>query len=269
MWLLSALLALSLFQTAAPWPDANELLARVAKAQPANEERSKQYTCQEQCDRFDYNSKGVAKRYLTETSDVIFVEGIEFKKLTTRNGKPISAKERARVEQEMSKTAEDRRRTGRKASPGGRIGIGGRNVELGDANDLLALFDNRITGEEMFQGRKVWVLECTPRPLHEISSRHQTDALTFARTLWVTQDDAIPVKLVYRAVVDHDFVREGSTLTLEYSQVSDDTWHPSKFILDMTHAAGKGVAPWKKTEYIYSNFKKFDVQSTITSDPAN
>lgn len=251
------------------FPDANELLARVAKAQPANEERSKQYTCQEQCDRFHYDGKGLAKRYLTETSEVIFVEGIEFKKLTTRNGKPIGSKEKARVEAEMRKTAEERRRTGRKATPGGRIGLGGHNVDLGDANDLLALFENKVLREDTFEGRKVWVVDCQPKPVTEIGSRHQTDALTFARTLWITEEDAIPVRIIYTAVVDHDFIRAGSTLTLEYTPVSPDTWHPSKFILDMNHFTGKAYTRWQKTEYIYSNFKKFDVQSTITVDPAN
>src|SRR5215469_3705581 len=143
--------------------DGGEILKRWNDAQRANEERSRQYTYTEQADRSTYMPDGKLRKDTTETSEAIFVEGVAFEKLVSRNGKPLDAREQARVDKDMRQTAEERRKHRQQPPPGGRISFGSQSADLGSREELLSMFNNRLTGEDTVGGRKAWVFESTPK----------------------------------------------------------------------------------------------------------
>jgi hypothetical protein len=91
----------------------------------------------------------------SETHEVIFVEGMEYKKLIATNGKPLNEREQAQAEKEMSRIAEQRRKRRGRPPPGGRVFFGNQSVDLGSREELLVLFENRLIGEESVNGKQV------------------------------------------------------------------------------------------------------------------
>ncbi len=244
--------------------DANAIIQRLLEAQKANGDRIQPYTYVEEAVHSTYAKNGALKQDYTETSEVIFVEGFPFRKLVARNGKPLPPKEQAAIQKIVDQTAEQRRRQPRPPA-GGQLVLGNQKIDLGANRELLTLFDNNLKGEEEIRGRKAWVVECTPKADREPASHHEQEVLSFRRTLWVDQEDNVPLRMVMAVVGEGiHFALPGSTLRIDYDRVAPGVWCESGLALDIWHRSGKEFKPWKRTEYTESNFRKFDVQSTIT-----
>jgi hypothetical protein len=90
--------------------DANAIIERLLEAQKANGYRIQPYTFVEEAVYFTYAKDGKLKKNSSETREVIFVEGLPFRKPIARNGKPLSAKEQAEIQKVVNQTAEQRRK---------------------------------------------------------------------------------------------------------------------------------------------------------------
>jgi hypothetical protein len=244
--------------------DANAIIQRLLEAQKTNADRIQPYTFVEEAVYFTYAKDGKLKKNSSETREVIFVEGLPFRKLVAQNGKPLPAKEQAEIQKAVNQTAEQRRRQPRPPA-GGQIVMGGQRIDVGANQELLALFDNRLKGEEEIRGGKAWVIEATPKAGLAPASEHERDVLGFRRTLWIDETDNVSRRMLL--TVDGDgihFAGPGSTLRVDYDKIAPGVWCESGIVLDIWHASGKEFKPWKRTEITGSKFQKFDVQSTIT-----
>jgi hypothetical protein len=244
--------------------DAQAIIERLLLAQTANGDRIQPYTYVERAVHFTYSKDGKLKRDFSETREVIFVEGLPFHKLVARNDKPLPAKEQAEVRKAVNETAEERRRHPRPPA-GGQLVMGGQRIDVGDNRDLLTLFENRVDREEEIRGHKTWVMESTPHAGSSAANEHEREVLSFRRTLWIDQAEYVPVRVLLTVVGDGiGFAMPGSTIQVDYEKIAPDVWSESGLVLDIRRRSGKEIKPWKRTEYTDSNFKKFDVQSTVT-----
>jgi hypothetical protein len=259
MRLLLLLLALPLWAA----DDANAILRRYLDADKLNDEKAEQYTYVQDNAWFAPDKSGQLKQNRSETLEVIFVEGLEYRKLIARNGKPIDAKEKAKVDKEMRETAEQRRKHRGWDPDGGGITNGHSRADFGSDKELLTLFDNRVAGEEEIGGRKAWVIESTPRKDRPPSNRHEKDVMSFGKKFWIDQAENAELRAVYTIIGDHLFLKPGSTTTIEFQKIDQAVWQPALVVVDARNTSAKIVAA---EEIRYSNFEKFDVQSTITID---
>jgi hypothetical protein len=246
--------------------DTGAILKRWIEAQHQNDQRAQQYTYVEDTDWFTYEKNGQLRRDRFTSSEVLFVEGLEYKKLLARNGKPLDAREQARVEKEMSQTAEERRKHRRPRTPGGTISFRNQRADLGSTEEFLTLFDNRLVGEEEIRGRKAFVIESVPKAGLIPASEHERDVLCFRKKLWIDEADGVKAREILSVIADRIFVKPGSTLTFEHQKIGPDTWHQSSAILNTYGVRDKKFQPSGRTEYRLSKFQKFDVESTITVD---
>jgi len=248
--------------------DVNPIIQRLIEAQNQNDERAQQYTYTEETERFAFDKHGNARKADAETHEVIFVEGIKYKKLVARNGKPLSAREKAQVEKDMRLTAEERRTHQTPLPAGGIISFSGRfsqrSLALGSLRELLTLYDNKLSGEEAVRGHQAWIIESTPRQGYTPASEHEREVLVFSKKFWVDQRDGVLVRAVYTIASEDSMFRPGSTLTFEYEKVDEETWEPVSLTLNFSHSKEEEFKPTARTVYIMSGFKKFDVHSTIT-----
>jgi hypothetical protein len=267
MRLLPILLALPVWGAG----DADAIIRRVIEAQHRNQEHANQYTYSMQEDHFEYRKDGSARPTASETYEVIFVEGLEYRKLVARNGKPLSRREQAQVDKTMAETAAERRTNSRPKPPGGVMSIhslfGSHTVDLGSMSELLALYDNRVTGEETVRGHKTWVLDCVPRKDRAPANEHEKQVLLFAKKFWVDQAEDAVVHSLYTVTGNGGFAKPGSTISLEFEKLDPQTWQTISFVLDVSTVKQKVFRPNARTEYHMSNFHKFDVNSTITVQP--
>jgi hypothetical protein len=250
------------------WADdrANAILQRLVEAQKTNGERIQPYTFVEEAVHFTYARDGSLKKDFSETREVIFVEGLPFHKLVARNDKPLSAREQAQIQKAVNETAGERRQHPRPPA-GGQLVMGGRRIDLGTYRELLTLFDNRMQGETGIRGRKAWLVESVPQAGRAPASQHENEVLSFRRALWIDEAEGVPLRVTYTVVGDGiGFAMPGSTIQVDYEKIAPDVWNESSLVLDIWRRAGKQFKPWKRTEYTFGKFQKFDVQSTITVD---
>jgi hypothetical protein len=242
--------------------DANELIKRLIAADKRNWERASQYTYIRQADYFEPQKNGPPKKDRSETYEVIFVEGESYQKLVARNDRPLDPKEQAKIEKNMQRTAEERRKQRRS-------GLLHRTVTLASYNDLLTLFENRFLPDEEVRGHKTSVVLCSPKPGHVPANSHEKDALSFEQKLWIDQAEGQLVRSIFTVVGSHAMLMPGSTITSEFDKINGDVWLEVSSVIDGHLQFAKFIKPAVRTEYTHSKFQKFDVQSTITIDPRN
>lgn len=252
---------LALLISTALWAaDVTEILQRSIDAQSKNWERASQYAYVEHADFYGFDKNGQPRKDRSETNEIVFVEGSTYKKLIARNERALEGKEKAKEEKKMQRTAEERRRQRH-------AGAFHKEVSAGSDADALTLFDNRLVGEEEIRGRKVWVIECTPKSGRVPANAHEKEVLSFQRKLWIDQSELILLRSVYTVVGEHIVFMPGSTIRWDFEKIHDDAWLATSGAVDGRLQFVKLIKPRVRTEYRNSSFQKFDVQSTITMDP--
>jgi hypothetical protein len=241
--------------------DANQILKRFAEADVKNWEQARQYAYTQERTNFAYDKNGKPVQNGAAVWEVIFIEGLEYKKLISEDGKPLDARAQAREEKKLQQTAEERRKERR-------AGAFHPTVRTGSIEDLLALFDNRLLGEEEIRGRKAWVIESTPQSGHVPANKYEKEVLSFRHKLWIDEVENVKLKTVKTVVGDHIYLKPGSTMTFEFEKINDDAWLPVRQSDDFHLQFAKFIRPSGRSDYQYSKFRKFDVQSTITMEPS-
>jgi len=256
-------LLFSVFLRVAVAEDVAAILKHFVAVQQANDTEARQYTYLEHAEFSTYEADGVTfRKDRSEDSEIVFVEGLQFKKLLSRDGKPLDIREQAEVEKQMNETAAYRR-SHRQPAPGGKIAFGRDHADLGSNEELLTLFDTRLAGEEGVRGRKAWVIEATPKNGLHAANEHQRDVVKFRKKLWIDETDFTLLKIVHTVVGSGMFAKPGTTVTLEYDRIPSGPYAPVKIIVDIHRQVSGKIRPSGRTEYENSRFRKFDVQSTI------
>jgi hypothetical protein len=242
--------------------DANEILRRYLEADKQNDAKAEQYAYVEDYVWFVRDKNGELKQNRSKTCEVIFVEGLAYEKLVSRNSKPLDAKEKAKVDRQMHQTAEQRRKHRTWPDGGGAV-VNGHRTDFGSDEELLTLFDNRLTGEEEVGGRKAWVIESTPRKDRTAANRHEKDVTSFSKKFWIDETENAELRASYTVIRDNSYLKSGSTFVVDLQKVNQDAWLPGAVVAELRDTMSRVAL---REEIHYSNFKKFDVQSTITID---
>ena len=189
----------------------------------------------------------------------MFVEGESYRKLIAEDDQPLSAKEAAKEEARLRQTAEERRQARRN-------GMFHKTVSTAKSEELLTFYSCHTDGEAELAGRRAWVIQCDPRSDRTPANDHERDALTFKQRLWIDQTDLVSLKVVNTAIDGNATLLPGSTMTFEYGLINNDAWLPLRIVIDGHAQFAKMFKPQVRTEYKNENFKKFDVQSSITPE---
>ncbi len=256
MRLLALLAALPLWGA----DDANQILKRLIDAQTRNWEQARQYAYTEESTNFAFDKAGKPVQNGAAVWEVIFVEGLEYKKLISRDGKPLDAKELAKEDKKMQQTAEERRKQRR-------AGAFHRTVAMGGAGDLIAFFDNRLLGEEEVRGRKAWIVESTPQAGHVPANQREKEVVSWRHKYWIDEAENFTLKTEDTVIGDHIFMKPGSVVTEEYEKIKDDAWLRVRRSIYFHFQFARFIKPSGRSDYQDSKFRKFDVQSTITMEP--
>jgi hypothetical protein len=240
--------------------DANEIVKRMIEADKKNWDVGKQYTFVEQADHFSLEKNGSWKKFNSETIEVMFVEGAQYKRLIARNDKPLDAKEEAREKKKLQQTAEERRKANRST-------LTHKVVNLGSYDDLLTLFDNSVLSEEEIRGRKAWVILSKPKDGRVPANDHEKEVLSFEKKLWIDEEENQIVRSLSTVVGKHITFMPGSTILFDFEKVNGEAWLETSGVLDGHLQFAKMIKPAVRTEYKYTKFQKFDVKSTITVEP--
>jgi hypothetical protein len=237
--------------------DAAGIFARMVAAEEAQAAERGRYGYRETQRNWD----GKASQPRTKRYELFFVEGLLYRRLVERNGKALEAPETKKQDEAQARTGKERREARKR---GGKFLPGTRYMLLGELKDLAKAVEWRIEGEEVVGGRKAWVLAGEPKAGSQTEDSTREIA-SYQQKFWVDQETNLLAKRwarVIRAGVD---LLPGSEVTLEYGSPKEGL--PSFELKRRIDFSAKlfGVRTAKgRQEHEYSDFRKYDVESTIT-----
>jgi hypothetical protein len=190
------------------------------------------------------------------TYEVIMLEGENYRKLVLIDGKPPDDAMLQKIQADMEKERELRRKHAflNKAVPFG-----------GGPGQLLLLFDNKVVGEETVGGRKAWRIESDPKPGVKGANQAEEEVLATHGTTWFDEEEGVEVrrKVVYTRSIHN--IKPDSTTDTEWGKVGDagNVWLPSS-AYQRTHVSpGPGFNSYGNVRVRYFDYKRFSVESSI------
>ena len=253
LWSIAALPWASTAQPLPPSPA--ELIERANAAYKTQEERGWKYTYREDHSDSQLDKNGKAGPPATKTYEHIMLEGSDYKKLILIEGKPLDAKTEKKVEEDLEKERSARKRIG--------LPVFHRSVSLGGLDLLERLFDNKVTGEEVVDGRKTWRMESEPKPGYKAANKQEEEALSARRVNWFDQEDGFWMgrnSLFIRAA---NGFQPGSTIDIGFGKVGE-AWLPGSWSMRVDMKWAPGIHGRVESRERYYDYKRFTVDTTVT-----
>lgn len=213
----------------------------------------------------------VDKRGRTEENNVserrydnLFVEGATYRKLIGRNGKELSAAEKAKVEAALARTAAQRRAE-RRRSKGFLPGT--RTMRVGGLAELAEFGELRLEGEQICEGKPAWLMRIEPWAAEKIAAQDPSkkELSAYRQSFWIAKDDFRLLQRRIEVVGPGSELLPGTIVTMVYGR--PQTGMPnfelrreldfSAKVFGMMKSRGRQI-------HEYSSFKKYDVASTIS-----
>jgi hypothetical protein len=204
-------------------------------------------------DEENRDEKGQPLKPFLKTYDVIMLEGDNYRKPILEDGQPLDPKTAKKVEADLEKTREERRKHK----------IFHKSVALGGPAQMERLFDNKVTGEDLVDGRKAWRVESEPKADAMPANQAEKEMLASRRVTWFDKDDGIDVRRRTEYFRNVDEIRSGTYIDVEFHRVGD-TWLPAvQTFHGMAHFM-PGVNAFRDSHTRFYDYKRFAAESTFT-----
>ncbi len=250
--------------------DPREIVRRSVQVDDRNNKIARDYTYRVHNVVRELDGKGVVKSSHTNTREVMYIGGKQYRRLTEKDGKPLSPdeerKERANIDKAIAQakklSAEERQRRieeREKSRAKDREGL----LDIPDA------FDFALLREEAVGGRNAFVIRAEPRSNYQ--GKHRDFLSKIHGTLWIDKSDFHWIKVEAETLGTISFgmfiarLAPGSHLEFEQTRVNGEIWLPKRG----TVKASARLALVKKLnleqETDFSNYRKFQTDSKIVS----
>jgi hypothetical protein len=236
------------------FPTPESLITRAVAAAKAQSDRNWQYTYREDHTQSQLDKQGKPGPHETRTYDHIMLEGSEYKKLILIDGKPLDPKTQKKVDAALEKARAERRKA--------LLPSLHRSVSLGGLDLLPRLFDNKVTGGEIINGRVAWRMESEPKSGVKAATRNENEALASRHTSWFDQQDGHLVRELIEIQRVVNGFRPGTVFDLQFARVGEE-WLPA----DMTIRGSMKVVLFTgsaESRQHYYDYKRFEADSTFT-----
>lgn len=123
---------------------------------------------------------------VVSVSEVTTIEGTPYERLISKDGHPLSESEKRKEEQKYEKTVAQRQNE----SPAQRQKrIADYEKQRSFLKDVPEAFNFKLLGEENYQGRPAYVVECTPNPKYEPHNTYSRIFQHIHAKLWIDKQD--------------------------------------------------------------------------------
>ena len=262
---------LAVFATCSLWAqDPLEIVRRSLDRDLSNFERLKDYTYQQREENREYDAHGKVKKTESETSDVLILAGRPYERVIARNDKAVSEKDARKEQDKMDRELTRRQNLSAKEQAKLEKERAENRKFLREVPDA---FSFRLVGEETISGKPAWVIDAEPR-----ADFHPKDAgakvLSKVRAkIWIDQGEYQWVKAEAEVLDTLSFglalfrLAPGGRLNFEQTRINDEVWLPAHIYV----RADARLAYVKKLraeiDVTYRDYKKFQADSRIVSEP--
>ncbi|MEJ5366839.1 MAG: hypothetical protein WHT08_00885 [Bryobacteraceae bacterium] len=252
-------------------PDPAEIVRRSVERDRLNFERANDYSYIQHTEQRRLDKNGRVVKVESRTYDVIVLDGEPYEKLIAKDGKPLPEAE-ARKEQEKLDRELSRRRSENPESRSRRLRELEKRRREGRefAQEIPEAFQFRLAGEEILDGRPVWVIDAEPRPGFKPKARRADLLPKFRGRLWIDQQDYQWVRVEAETIAPVSFgwilarLDPGARMTFEQRRVHGEVWLPSHARMQL----GARLALLRKiraeVEVSWRDYRKFQSESRIT-----
>jgi len=258
-----------------PLPELHTFLQAVRGNLHTDETLLDQYTFTEKHTERRLDGKGGVKKVTTATFEVYpsLEPGHTYRRLIERDGHTLTSDELAAEDRKHDKkvadagdAAAEQKRAARRAEA--------RRKEDSAIGQLFDIYDIRISGRELLDGRPSIVLAFRPKPGVDPAGRAGKILVKFAGRAWIDEQDKQLVRVDAELTDTLSFglgvlarLQKGSRASIIRRKVNDEIWLPA-----LAHFTGsarlllvKGLNLDAKSEY--SDYRKFQVATTSDFTP--
>ena len=198
--------------------DLPALLKRMEANRRANARLAARYTFDETRNTKTFNHKGKLVHEDSERFVSVIIDGVDYNRVVEENGKPVPEKQQVSEQKRQDAISE----LGQNYDFAFElVGVNPRDYIYSDLpiSYLSTLFDNRVVGRELINGRDNLVVESTPKAnVNPGSGRAQT-ALDWKETTWIDVEDAMPTRYEVELLRDKKYLLKGGTSQRELTRL--------------------------------------------------
>jgi hypothetical protein len=251
--------------------DLHALLKRMNENIHANDRLAARYTFDWTSVFKIYSSKGKVLSDKSEKWVHVNIDGVDYARMVEVNGKPLSPKKQI---------AEQKRSDSMGQLGKGYdfvfqvIGMNPRDYIYSDfpVSYLDTLFDNRVIGRQVIDGRDTLVVESTPKADAEPLSDREKTAMDWKETTWIDVEDAMPARYDAELLNTKNYLLKDSVERLEFTRFPVTEARNLKLpaYVWLMEASSFHFFLWSKNYEVgrddYYNYRRFQSDAQILED---
>jgi hypothetical protein len=268
-WLILLALGASLGQA----QDAREIVRRSIAQDQLDWVRMKDYTWRAQSLEKHLDSHGKVQSVKREEWETLVLDGEPYRRTLKKDGRPLTPEEQRSEQKKLDDTArklssespEARQRHLAEAEKH-------RRREFEFLSEIPDLFDLKLDGDAIVDGRPVWIVSGEPRPGARPRSGDAKVLLKIKGRMWIdkTSYQWVKVEAETTAVISWGLflarLNPGASLTFEQAPVGE-FWFPKRLVMNGSGRIGLIKRLASEEEVEWSDYKKFSVDSKVLTDP--
>ena len=247
-------------------PSAVEIVRRATERENANLELRRQYMFKETANERRLDKKGKVEKDEQTVHEIFYIAGEQFRKLIAKNGQPLPEKEAAKEQKRLDKQIEKRKSESPSESAKREA------KELREAREfrtqVVDAYEFQLVGEEPVAGRPCYRIHAEPKP--GFKPKGDAKILTKIRgDLWIDKDNykwaRVEAETIDTITGLGGIVRiaKGSTINVRQTFVNGEVWFPDRLQVKAKAKALLFLSAAVDYEALYSDFKKFSVDSKV------
>jgi hypothetical protein len=236
--------------------DPIDILQRSIKAVEENRAKARSYTYREYNVQRHFDASGKETGHDSFTWDVMALEGSTYRKLISKNDKPLPDKEQKKEDERLRKEAE-RRKNETPEERRRRLFHVTYHYSIPYPR-IPEIYDLKLLREDT-----AYVIECTPKPAFTPKTPEEKESVNFRTVLWIDKQELQPIRYELEVIGDGSRLKKGSTATLLLSKINNDAWMSTETTVNYQITMYKMINARGQATTTYSNFKKFQVDSEL------
>jgi len=252
--------------TPGPSPTAREIVRRSIELDQMNWRRMKDYTWTARDVERHLDGSGRQKSEQVSEWETLILYGEPYRRMLIDNGKPVADREQDKLDRYADKleheTPEQRQRRLAKFEKE-------REKDREFLREIPDLYDFKLEGDAVIDGRSVWVISGAPRPGAQPKRRDARPLLKIRGRIWIDKAEYQWVRLEAETTDTISYgvflarLSPGAKLVFEQKRVNDEVWLPSRMWLRGTGRLGLVKKLAMEEEVTWSNYRKFQAESKI------
>lgn len=266
------LLAMALLAAAVPEriSDPVEIVKRLATADRRSREVMSQYTYVERTEDRELDADGRVTKNESKTSDVFYLFGRRYKRVTHRDGKPLEGKQAEKEEERFQKELDKRQKEPEEAREKLAKEDAKQREELRKlVDEIVKAYHLTLEGTDRIDGREAYRITAEPRPDYRRRTLPYSVLSRLRGKMWIDAAEFQMVKAEAEVIETVSFglilarLSPGTRLHFEQTRVNSEIWLPKRASIYLDGRLGlvKKVRGDSRTEW--SNYRKFSTDSRV------